>query len=64
MCRIGKIVGGVGSKRVFGRILHHLVVHGLQQHSEVVALLTAKGQSAGSVDFIWFAGSLVRWFAG
>lgn len=37
------------------RILQHLVLHGMQHHSELAQLLTAKGQSAGDIDFIFFS---------
>jgi uncharacterized damage-inducible protein DinB len=36
------------------RILQHLVLHGMQHHSELAQLLTAKGQSPGNIDFIFF----------
>jgi uncharacterized damage-inducible protein DinB len=38
------------------RVLQHLVLHGMQHHSELAALLTAKGQSPGGLDFIFFRG--------
>ena len=38
------------------QILQHLVIHGMQHHSEVAVLLTEAGQSPGSIDFIWFKG--------
>jgi uncharacterized damage-inducible protein DinB len=36
------------------RILEHVVLHGMQHHSELAQLLTAKGQSPGNIDFIFF----------
>ena len=37
------------------RVLHHLVLHGMQHHAELAASLTAKGQSPGNLDFIFYA---------
>lgn len=36
------------------RILQHLIIHGMQHHSELASLLTIKGQSPGNLDFIFF----------
>ena len=36
------------------RILQHVVLHGMQHHAELAALLTVKGQSPGDIDFIFF----------
>ncbi|MGW8252140.1 MAG: DinB family protein, partial [Anaerolineales bacterium] len=36
------------------RILQHLVLHGMQHHTEVAQLLTSHGQSPGDIDFIFF----------
>ena len=38
------------------RVLHHLVLHGMQHHAELAQLLTDKGQSPGDIDFIFFRG--------
>lgn len=36
------------------RVLQHLILHGMQHHTELAQLLTAKGQSPGDIDFIFF----------
>jgi len=36
------------------RILQHVILHGMQHHAELAQLLTAKGQSLGDIDFIFF----------
>ena len=36
------------------RILHHILFHGMQHHSEMAQLLTSYGQSPGDIDFIFF----------
>lgn len=38
----------------YWRILQHLILHGMQHHAELAQLLTAKGQSPGDIDFIFF----------
>ncbi len=45
-----------GSQLYRWRIFQHLVLHGMQHHSEVAALLTSYGESPGGIDFIWFTG--------
>jgi uncharacterized damage-inducible protein DinB len=37
------------------RILHQVLLHGMQHHAELAELLTAKGQSPGNLDFIFYA---------
>jgi len=37
------------------RILQHLILHGMQHHTELAQLLTAKGQAPGNIDFIFFS---------
>ena len=36
------------------RVLQHLILHGMQHHSELAQLLTARGQSPGNIDFIFY----------
>jgi len=36
------------------RILQHLVMHGMQHHTELAQLLTARGQSPRDIDFIFY----------
>ncbi len=36
------------------RILQHVVMHGMQHHTEIAQLLTAKGQSPRDIDFIFY----------
>jgi uncharacterized damage-inducible protein DinB len=36
------------------RILEHVILHGMQHHSEIAQLLTLKGQSPGDIDFILY----------
>lgn len=36
------------------RVLQHLILHGMQHHSELAQLLTAYGRSPGDLDFIFF----------
>jgi len=36
------------------RVLQHLVLHGMQHHTELAYLLTLKGKSPGDIDFIFF----------
>jgi len=36
-------------------ILQHLILHGMQHHTELAQLLTAKGQSPGDIDFLFYS---------
>lgn len=36
------------------RILQHIVLHGMQHHTELAQLLTARGQSPKDIDFIFY----------
>lgn len=36
------------------RVLQHLILHGMQHHTELAQLLTEQGQSPGDIDFIFF----------
>jgi uncharacterized damage-inducible protein DinB len=36
------------------RVLQHLILHGMQHHTELAELLTRKGHSPGDIDFIFF----------
>lgn len=38
-------------------VLQHLVLHGMQHHAEMAQLLTARGQSPGDIDFIFYEGA-------
>ena len=38
------------------RVLQHLILHGMQHHTEIAQLLTLKGQSPGDIDFIFYDG--------
>ncbi|MEI7768645.1 MAG: DinB family protein [Chloroflexales bacterium] len=35
------------------RVLHQVLLHGMQHHAELAQLLTAQGQSPGNIDFIF-----------
>ncbi len=45
-----------GNPRTFQlwRILQHLILHGMQHHSELAQIFTIKGQSPGNLDFIFY----------
>lgn len=36
------------------RVLQHLILHGMQHHTEIAHLLTARGHSPGDIDFIFY----------
>jgi len=38
------------------RMLQQVILHGMQHHAELAALLTAYGQSPGDIDFLFFRG--------
>ena len=38
----------------YWQILQHVVMHGMQHHSELAQLLTQKGRSPGDIDFIFY----------
>lgn len=38
------------------RVLQHVVIHGMQHHTELAQLLTAQGQSPGDIDFLFYRG--------
>lgn len=50
---------GLGGRQLtiaYWRVLHHLILHGMQHHAELAQLLTAKGHSPGNIDFLFFSG--------
>jgi uncharacterized damage-inducible protein DinB len=49
-------LGGQSVTMPLWRMLQHLILHGMQHHAEVAALLTAYGQSPGDIDFLYFQG--------
>jgi uncharacterized damage-inducible protein DinB len=36
------------------RVMQHVLLHGMQHHTELAQLLTEHGQSPGDIDFIFF----------
>lgn len=36
------------------RVFQHLILHGMQHHTEIAQLLTVKGHSPGDIDFIFY----------
>jgi uncharacterized damage-inducible protein DinB len=53
---IETVYKGRAETQVVWHILQHMVLHGMQHHTEIAHLLTAKGQSPGDLDFIFFKG--------
>jgi len=46
---------GEERKFILWRVLNHLVIHGMQHHSEIAHRLTSFGHSPGNTDFIFFS---------
>jgi uncharacterized damage-inducible protein DinB len=48
-----------GPNRVFSfgrwKVLHHVLLHGMQHHAEIAQQLTQAGESPGDIDFIFYA---------
>jgi uncharacterized damage-inducible protein DinB len=38
----------------YWRVFEHLVLHGMQHHTELAQLLTDKGHSPGDIDFLFY----------
>lgn len=38
------------------RVLQHVVMHGMQHHTELAQLLTTQNQSPGDIDFLFYRG--------
>lgn len=59
---LGKPENLAGEAFGFARwhILQHLMLHGMQHHSEIAKLLTDKGYSPGDIDFIFFKPQIDR----
>ncbi len=36
------------------KVLQHLILHGMQHHSEIAQMLSAAGRSPGNIDFIFY----------
>lgn len=49
-----KRASGEAMTFILWRILQHVVMHGMQHHAEIAALLTEKGQSPGNIDFLFY----------
>lgn len=41
---------------VLWRILQHVLLHGMQHHAEIAALLSMHGHSPGDIDFLFYQG--------
>lgn len=48
-------VRGVTFDMQYWRILQHLILHGMQHHTEIAHALTSYGYSPGDIDFIFFS---------
>lgn len=46
-----------GKKITLGvwQVFHQVLIHGMQHHSEIAYLLTAKGHSPGDIDYLFYA---------
>ena len=52
-----ELVAGPGRVFSFGRwkVLHHVLLHGMQHHAEIAEQLTRAGESPGDIDFIFYS---------
>lgn len=57
---VGEVVALTSARGVWPiprwRVLHHLVLHGMQHHAELAEILTDAGRSPGDIDFIFYRG--------
>lgn len=51
-----ELTAGQGRSMTVGRwkVLHHVVLHGMQHHAELSQMLTRQGQSPGDIDYIFY----------